>query len=92
MDLRSTRVAFIEDATLAMEWEDNHNHAHIDDEELAIQLFAEETRAVAYEDTDYTLARRMQEEEHRGALPGPSNHRRTRSADVVMGRPNRFVG
>lgn len=93
MDSRSTQVAFIEDATLALEWEQNHNnhYGYIDDAELAIELFAEETRAIAYEETDYTLARRMQEVENGGVTAGPSNHRRTRSADVVMGRPSRFA-
>ena len=95
MDSRSTQFALAQDATLALEWEHINNSTYdsepLDDAELAIRLFAEETRATGYEENDYILARRMQDEENAAAMAGPSNHRRTRSADVVTTHSNGYA-
>ena len=95
MDSRSTQFALAQDATLALEWEHINNPTSdsepLDDAELAIRLFAEETRATDYEENDYILARRMQDEENAAVMAGPSNHRRTRSADVVITHSNGYA-
>ena len=59
--------------------------------ELTHVLMAKDIMSYNNEENDYILARRMQDEENAAAMAGPSNHRRTRSADVVTTHSNGYA-